>query len=254
MKKQEPSAEKEQDILDINDEMLVKTAALFIANEEIEEYREAQKEYGGQPLPQGYLNAKAEIALRLEKADKRYKRKKFFRMARKVAACFLVGTAIASGTLYFTVDAARVAVNNFFLNIVGEYATIYGGPDDSQTGVLTPEGWGGPVSPQWIPARFTEVSGKTLYYNSELRYWNSTSEDLLLISIWPAESTPQIDSENMILMREITVQDVEALIYQKAQSRQVFLTFTKDDFTVNIYGDISEAESVKIAESCKFCE
>lgn len=161
------------------------------------------------------------------------------------AAGFVLVTTIS----YFTVDAAKVAINNFFLELQDGYAIVHGETSNSFAQVPLPDGWDGPMIPGWIPDRFVNVSGTAMRYNADLIYSEESSDEAVVISLWSAEASPSIDTEDMVTIRSLEVQGVPATLLLKADNNSLFLTFVKDDSVIQICGDLDESEIVKIAEN-----
>ena len=63
--------------------------------------------------------------------------------------------------------------------------------------------------------------------------------------------SPHIDSEDMYLNRTLVVQGASASLYTKAETGQLFLALTINDFAVQICGNVSEQEIIEVAENLK---
>ena len=234
------------------DEFFMQTVAQHIARQDLADYETAsQQAMDVSQLPQ-FAAARAQIAHRIQKAERKYQRKKALRRAGQIAACFAVVAVFAAGVSYMTVDAARNAINNFFLELRDGYAIIHGDADPTERKAPMPEGWAGAVTPEWVPARFTNVTGTEMHFNAELLYTTADNTEMLLISIWNAESAPHIDREGMTLHRTMTIDGETVSLLYKKSSDQMFLEWHKDDAVVQICGDLSEDEIIKIAENVKF--
>lgn len=129
------------------------------------------------------------------------------------------------------------------------YAILHG--DEELDGVKAPlpEDWTGPVIPEWVPERFTNVSGSEMQYNSNLIYMTDDSAEMIVITTWNVEESPMIDNEDMYLNRTLDIQGTSASLYTKAETGQLFLTFTINDFYVQICGNVSEQEIIEVAEN-----
>lgn len=83
-------------------------------------------------------------------------------------------------------------------------------------------------------------------------YSGSQDSDYLIIHIVSGKYDLNIDTEDMSLHSEVVVQNVPAKIYLKNDDGQISIIFTKNDLTIRIRGNLTEAEAKKIAENIKF--
>lgn len=234
------------------EETLAKVAAMQIAKRELDIYDEASAEnYDLHQVP-NYQAMKESLAEELTKAEKRHRAKRWFNRASRLVACLALASVLTTGVLYVTVDAARNTINNFFLELHDGYAILHG--DEQLNGNMAPlpENWAGQFTPYWVPDKFSNVTGSEMQYSSSLIYMTDDSTEMLLITAWSAEESPSIDRENMVFRRAILVQGVEASLYIKTETDQLYLDFAKNDFVVQICGDVTEQEIVKVAENLDF--
>lgn len=234
---------------DNDDEYLYRKAAAQIAQNEIKEYNLAQQKYQEISNMEEYKSAYATIEAQLDKAESRFRRRRMFSRLRKNLSYTAAGFVLVTTISYFTVDAAKVAINNFFLELQDGYAIVHGETSNSFAQVPLPDGWDGPMIPGWIPDRFVNVSGTAMRYNADLIYSEESSDEAVVISLWSAEASPSIDTEDMVTIRSLEVQGVPATLLLKADNNSLFLTFVKDDSVIQICGDLDESEIVKIAEN-----
>lgn len=233
------------------EETLAKVAAMQIAKRELDIYDEASEEnYDLHQIP-NYQAIKDSLASELTKAERKHKMKKRLNIAGRLVACLALASVLTTGVLYVTVDAARNTINNFFLELHDGYAILHG--DEELVGVKAPlpENWTGPITPEWVPERFTNVTGSEMQFSSGLAYTTNDGSETLLITVWNAESSPSIDLEDMTLCRELTIQGVTASLYTKTDTNQMYLDFVIDDTVIRICGDITEQEIIKISENIR---
>lgn len=233
------------------EETLAKVAAMQIAKRELDLYDTACEEnYDLRQIP-NYQAVKEGLAAELTKAERRHRAKRCFNGASRLVACLALASVLTTGVLYVTVDAARNTINNFFLELHDGYAILHGEEELNGSRAPLPENWTGLVTPEWVPERFANVAGTEMYFSAELSYTTDAQDETLLISAWNANESPAIDRENMVFRRTILVQDVESSLYIKTETGQLYMDFVKNDYVIQICGNISEQEIVKIAENIR---
>lgn len=234
------------------EETLAKVAAMQIAKRELDIYDEASEEnYDLHEIP-NYQAIKDSLASELTKAERKHKMKKCLNIAGRLVACLAFASVLTTGVLYVTVDAARNTINNFFLELHDGYAILHG--DEELDGIKAPlpENWTGPITPEWVPERFTNVTGSEMKFSSSLVYTTEDSSGMLLVTTWNAESSPAIDLEDMTFCRELTIHGATASLYTKNDIDQMYLDFVIDDIMVRLCGDVTEQEVIKIAENLAY--
>jgi hypothetical protein len=169
-----------------------------------------------------------------------------------VAAIVLVILGLTLPVSYITVDAAREAINAFFLENFGTHTVVHTQDTDQQAGNTVPKEWNNKVYPMWVPSRFGYVQAKSLEKTSWLYYSSDNSDDSLIIEIWSAKAVIFGDTEKMTESEEIIVQNVPAHVWYKIDKNQYILLFTKSDVTVQIAGSVTRDEILKIAENISF--
>ncbi len=234
------------------EETLAKVAAMQIAKRELDIYDAACEEnYDLRQIP-NYQAMKESLAAELAKAEKRHRAKRWFNGASRLVACLALASVLTTGVLYVTVDAARNTINNFFLELHDGYAILHGNEELDGSKAPLPENWTGPITPEWVPERFTLVSGSEMQFSSSLVYTTEDNSGMLLVTTWDAESSPAIDLEDMTFCRELTIHGVTASLYTKNDIDQMYLDFVIDDIMVRLCGDVTEQEIIKIAENLAY--
>lgn len=177
------------------------------------------------------------------------------RRAGSMAAILLLTVCLLLGGIYVTVDAAREKINNYFFGSLNSRNAIvlpvYMNAEDY---VLIPYGWTCPIYPTWIPEDFSLISSGT-----ELdRYWSLTYNQpenvlrSLCIYIWRSSYKPAIDVESYEIVSDGTVQGVPATVFYDSKNDYHSLVMTKNDYTVQIIGNISQIDVIQIAELFQF--
>lgn len=173
----------------------------------------------------------------------------------RIAAIFFLTFCLLFSSIYLTVDAARETINNFFLGKTNSrnaiVLPIYLHEEDY---VLIPIDWTCPIYPTWIPDEYHLAASGT-----ELdRYWwlayhpKGTIKQSICIYIWDDTFTPSIDIESYEIVAENTVQGVPATIYYDSKHDFHSLIMVKDDWTIQIIGNIDYVDIVEIAEKMVF--
>jgi tRNA pseudouridine-54 N-methylase len=233
-----------------NEEILLMQAAMEIAASQQDEFLEAQS----LPDPSDELLARVNANVK-QSIQKGQCKRTMWIVAKKikhVAAIVLVILGLALPVSYITVDAAREAINEFFLENFGTHTVVHTQDADKQAGNAVPKGWDSSVMPTWVPSRFTNVEARAGGRTDTLSYTSEDSNDILTIEIWPTGAFVFGDTENMTEAEELTVQNVPARVWYKMDEEQYVLLFAKSDVTVQIAGSVTRDEILKIAENIYF--
>lgn len=230
----------------LNDEYLLKKAAAEIFSGEYGQYQAAQKEFDGVGALEEYQGGKNSIRRALAARARSQRRLHLAKQTKRVAAVFVLGCAAVLGTVYFTVDAARATVNNFFLELGDGYAIVHRWGDSGDP--VLPEGWSNAVTPTWVPERFKYVLGTDLEDMKELIYQSDDPVDFLSISAWTNGMVPYVDQEQLAFVEEVSLGGIPANLYEDAASGRYALLFVKNDYSIHIAGTVTEEEILRIGE------
>ena len=231
----------------LNDEYLLKKAAAEIFSGEYGQYQAAQKEFDGVGALEGYQSGKNSIRRALAARARSQCRLRLTKQAKRIAAVFVLGCAAVLSTVYFTVDAARATVNNFFLELGDGYAIVHRWGDSGDP--VLPEGWSDIVTPTWVPERFKYVLGTDLEDMKELIYQSDDPDDFLSISAWTNGMVPYVDQETLTFVKEVSLDGIPANLYEDAASGRYALLFVKNDYSIHIAGTVTEEEIIRLGES-----
>lgn len=230
-------------------------AGQMISEEELAEFEKSQQEAPELPpdLAAKFHKQNREL---IERSFKKKKHRIIFRRMAQAAAALMICVGASGTALYVTVDAARDSINNFFLEQFEDHAVVKPGDGtddlDESSGCAVPDDWDGPVIPGWVPERYTDVEGSVSAYDSVLFYSSLQDGDYLIIHTATEKSELNIDTEDMILNSEVSIQGVPAKIYKKNNEKQISIVFTKNNIAVRIRGNLTENEVKKIAENIMF--
>ena len=231
----------------LNDEYLLKKAAAEIFSGEYGQYQAAQKDFDGVGALEGYQSGKNSIRRALAARARSQCRLRLAKQAKRIAAVFVLGCAAVLSTVYFTVDAARATVNNFFLELGDGYAIVHRWGDSGDP--VLPEGWSDIVTPTWVPERFKYVLGTDLEDMKELIYQSDDPDDFLSISAWTNGMVPYVDQETLTFVKEVSLDGIPANLYEDAASGRYALLFVKNDYSIHIAGTVTEEEIIRLGES-----
>jgi hypothetical protein len=233
-----------------NEEILLMQAAMEIAASQQDEFLEAQS----LPDPSDELLVRVNSNVKQSIQEGRCKRTMWFvaKKIKHIAAIVLVLLGLTLPVSYLTVDAAREAINAFFLENFGTHAIVYTQETDEQSGKAVPNGWNDKVRPMWVPSRFVYVEARFGGRTDVLRYTSEDADEGLVIEIWSTGITPYSDLENTDEMVDITVQNVDAQLWHRSDYDTYILIFTKEDTTIKIVGSLTREEILKIAENISF--
>lgn len=230
--------------------ILVLRAAAEIAAQDQEEFIAAQD----LPEPPEEVVARLDAGVHraLKGHNRRHKASGVLAGFTRAAAVLLIlsGAVLMAG--YFTVDAAREAINEFFLENFGTHTIVHTQETDKETGNAFPVDWNGSIRPAWIPSRFNAIKLYTCDRTEFLYYKAENSVDSLSISVWPASVAPAWDAENISDIESLLIQDVPATLCCNNDNNYLLLRFTKADRTVQIVGLLTREEILKIAENISF--
>lgn len=233
------------------EETLLRHAAAEIVRQDQEDFFAAQD----LPDPPPELLARVDAAVYRELRKGGGKRRMLRRLANfgKAAAVLVLISGAVLTLGYVSVDATREKINAFFLENFGTHVVVHTEETDEISGNAYPLGWTSSVRPMWVPKRFTSVESQIAGRSSFLYYTSSeSSDDIIIISIWPSIAAPFWDAEQMSDVDSITIQNVSANLCYKADSNSHLLRFTKSDITIQIVGSLSRDEIIKIAENISF--
>ena len=234
-----------------NEDEFFRMAGRMIAEADMADFRKLQDEVSEPPpeLLARFHEQNRELILR---SCKKKAHHVVFHRLMQAAAAAMICVGVTSTAMYITVDAARNSINNFFLEQFEDHAAVK--PDDGSknSGCTVPKDWNGPVTPGWIPERYTDVIASTSESIYGLFYSSTQENDILLIHIAPGKFGLNLDTEDMEYCSEISVQGVSGKIYSKSSENQYALFFVKNAISIFIRGSVSVNELTQIANQIIF--
>lgn len=187
----------------------------------------------------------------MRKNRKRQRNSKIFLQVGRLTACTAALFCLLTTGVYFGVDAARLSINNFVMELFDGHAVVRTDASTQNTGALLPENWDGPFSVSWVPPRFTTVKTKKLQTFWNLIY-SDDEQNNLFVYVWNSDHAPNVDTEAMELIVQQDIQDSSASIYMDSSGDICTLIWVKSDYIIQIGGNLFPDEAIKIAESFDF--
>lgn len=222
-------------------------AAMEIESEQNEAFLEAQSL--PDPPPEVLQRMQANLQQTMHKTKQRKRRHIIFMHLGRLTACAAIACCVLISGTYFSVDAARDSINNFVLELFDDHSIIKTEKSEFQSGAALPANWQEPFYITWVPTRYVNVlinkvdSAWTLFYES------NNENDALSIYVWDFYHSPSIDTENMTLISEESIQEAPARTYLSEDEKTCMLIWTKENYIIQILGVVSPEEARKIAES-----
>lgn len=232
------------------EEEFLRLAALEIDAEQNEAFVEAQSL--PDPPPEVLQRMQQNLQATMRQTRKKKRRHTIFLYLGRFTACAAAICCVMFSGVYLGVDAARNSINNFVLELFDGHAVIRTEASEPESGAALPVDWQGPFYVTWVPARFTHVKATELDTNYTLLYTNETSDDYFSIFVWSSFSPTTVNTEGMELISEENILQAPAQIYFQQEKSIYMLLWTKNDYIIQIYGNISAEESKEIAESFEF--
>lgn len=232
------------------EEEFLRLAALEIESEENEIFLEAQSL--PDPPPEVLQGIQANLLETMHKTREKQRSHKIFLQLGRLTACAVVICCVLLTGAYFGVEAARASINNFVMDLFDDHAIIRTSRSENQEGASLPGDWSGPFSITWVPARFTNVQSSNLKTSWIILYGNESEDENLSIYVWNPTHAPNVNTANMVLFSQETIQDSSASIYVDSLEEICMLVWVKSDYIIQIGGTISPEEAKKIAESFSF--
>lgn len=232
------------------EEDFLRLAALEIDAEQNEAFVEAQSL--PDPPPEVLQRMQQNLQATMRQTRKKKRRHTIFLYLGRFTACAAAIFCVMFSGVYLGVDAARNSINNFVLELFDDHAVIRTEASEPESGAALPVDWQGPFYVTWVPARFTHVRTSELDLSYFLLYSGNIPDDYLSVFVWDIASAPAVNIEGLSLVSEETIQNAPAQIYSQNNNGDCTLLWTKDNYIIQIFGNITVEESRKIAESFEF--
>lgn len=232
------------------EEEFFRLAALEIESEQNEEFLEAQSL--PDPSPEVLQRMQANLQQTMRKTQKRERRRTIFLNLKRFSACAAILCCVLLSGTYFSVEAARNSINNFVLEFFDDHAVLRTDASVKDEGTALPVNWEGPFYVTWIPTRFTQVSSKALESYWTLTYRTESDKDTLSIFVWDNIANLYISTEGFELLSQEDIEGFPANIYTSVDNDSSLLIWIKENYTIQIGGNLSADEIIKIAKNIVF--
>lgn len=232
------------------EEEFLRLAALEIESEENEIFLEAQDL--PDPDPKVLQGIQANLLETMRKSKKKQRNRKIFLQVGRLTACAAALCCLLITGVYFGVDAARLSINNFVMELFDSHSIVWTTAAQAQTGASLPTDWDGPFSVAWVPTRFVNVQVKDLQTSWGLIYTSNIEGENLFVYVWDSTYAPSVNTEDMELVSQEYIQNSPTSIYLNSSGEICTLIWAKSDYIIQIGGTISPDEAKKIAENFSF--
>lgn len=232
------------------EEEFFRLAALEIESEQNEEFLEAQSL--PDPSPEVLQRMQANLQQTMRKTQKRERRRTIFLNLKRLSACAAIVCCLLISGTYFRVDATRASINNFMMEMFSDHAIVRTDASIKNEGAALPINWEGPFYVIWVPTRFTQVSSKTMDSFWSLTYSAELGKDTFSIYVWDNIANPYISTEGFKLLYQEDIEGLPADIYTSVDNDSSLLVWIKENYTIQICGNISADEVIKIAKNIAF--
>lgn len=232
------------------EEDFFRLAAMEIESEQNEEFLEAQSL--PDPSPEVLARMQKNLQTTMRKTRKRKRHRTIFLQLGRLTACIAVVCGVLFSGAYFGVEAARDSINNFVLEMFDDHAVFKTNASEGKSSPLLPVDWNGPFNVAWVPAKFTNVHFLSFDYSWQLQFSNADNSESLLVCVWDAAASPNIDTEDLTLVEQINIHNYPASIYSKQDKNSYTLLWPQENHIVMIVGEVSVQEIEKIAANISF--
>lgn len=232
------------------EEDFFRMAAQEIDAEENEAFWQAQQL--PDPPPEVMERLQKGLQAEMNRAARKRRTRRVWKHVGQAAACIAIVGAVALTGTYVNVEAARKAINNFFLDYFDGNAVLRTDETQDAPGVGMPVDWDGPFTVGWVPERFTGVTSKVNDGNWTLFYDDENSDQDFYVWVWTGMALPNVDIQDMTLIEQTEIHGDDASIYEKQDTEECMLLWASNDYVVQIRGGVTQEEIVKIAENISF--
>ncbi|MGS0764883.1 DUF4367 domain-containing protein [Syntrophomonas curvata] len=214
----------------------------------LEEKAKLKNDLEFQPSPAAVRNFRHQLDIHLKKQQAYARKQRILNTINRVAVAMVI-MLVLLGSVVMTVEAVRVRVLNFIMNVEPEYTSFeLKGNDKSGSAIVD---WHKAYVPTFIPAGY-EVSGvSTGQFEKSIEFKNK--QGLLITYMELSESSkPQLDTENASTIKTININGYEGKLIVK--DSLVTVIWPMNDHMYIIRGQIKEETAVKIAEGVKYID
>ncbi|NLN41742.1 MAG: DUF4367 domain-containing protein [Clostridiales bacterium] len=177
---------------------------------------------------------------------KRNKRKEMWKTGRKIftkVAVFLFITILGMSILAVSVEAFRMKIFNFVVEVQDKLTSVGLEENDEVTDDSSHI-----YMPSYIPEGYKIMDVQSFKYITAIQYVNDTGDTIFFEQCKEGQSILRIDTENAESNRVI-INGIEAFIINKNQ--MTGLVWHESEMTFTLMGTLNENELIKMAESIK---
>lgn len=201
-----------------------------------------------QPSPAAVRKFSQQLDTHLKKQQAYARKQRILNTINKAAVAMVI-MLVVLGSVVMTVEAVRVRVLNFVMDVEPEYMSF--ALKDNDKGESTIVDWHKAYVPTFIPAGYELNAVTTGKYAKSIEFKNK--QGLLITYMELSESSkPQLDTENASTIETISINGHNGKLIVKESL--VTVIWPMNDHMHIIRGQMEEGTAVKIAEGVKYID
>lgn len=188
----------------------------------------------------------------LKKAKRKHNAPRFSKMINRAAVAALAIIIIFS-TAVVTVQAFRIQVLNFLINIESKYTSyqLSGNDENDNNKAELSVSWTNAYVPTYVPENYEITSISSSDSLKKIIFTNKKDKSLYIIySEYSSSNSIAVDTENATLVEKVKINGKDGTLSVK--DTIVTVAWIIDEHLFTIQGSLNTDEAVKLAESVKF--
>lgn len=188
----------------------------------------------------------------LKKAKRRHNTPRFSKMINRAAVAALAIIIIFS-TAMVTVQAFRIQVLNFLINIESKYTSyqLSGNDENDKNKAGLAVSWTNAYVPTYVPEDYEVTSISSSDSLKKIIFTNKKDKALYIIYCeYSSSNSIAVDTENASLVKKVKINGEDGTLSVKDTT--VTVAWIIDEHLFTIQGSLSTDEAVRLAESVKF--
>ncbi len=217
----------------------------------LEEAEKLKNDPDFQPPPEAVQKFSQQLDAHLKKPKAYARRRRILKALNRMVVAMLIALVIL-GTTVVTVQAVRVKVLNFLMDIQQEYTSFeLQNNDKGSEGGSTTIDWHKAYVPAYIPEGY-EISSVSDSKLLKIIEFKNPQGSLITYTELSAASKPALDTENASVFEEVSINGHEGTLVVK--NSLVTIIWAMNDRMFMIRGELEKDTAVKIAEGVKYID
>jgi len=238
-------SDSEKELERLQEEFLLQSAGVAYEDFLFETFEQVGQDPTASGLPRERMKSiDAAVEAEVKKLRRRDSQKRLRANLLKVAACFVL-LLVAVPSVAFSVKASRSGIVNYLIQHFSQFSEIHYGPDLKAT---APLGWSSPYYPTWLPEGFS-IYQVGFNENADTVWYNVPGEHKVLFSVLKNLSTGTAVNDEDLQGKSLQINGASAELYFNESGTERMLVLPLPRGVVQIRGEISEENIIKIAES-----